>query len=150
MSKVTRTQAVAFSALLLSIGCAGQRVNDLPLREPVPSRLLAPADYAGSDRLLAAELQTAHGVSAADAIRQFRPHFLHAGPRNGNAVAAAPEVYVNGQHVGGVDALEIIAIRMVIEVRHLDAIAAKSMFGSYCPCERGIILVQMRRTALGG
>ncbi|MGH7636336.1 MAG: hypothetical protein ACREOK_01690 [Gemmatimonadaceae bacterium] len=65
-------------------------------------------------------------------------------------MAAAPAVYVNGQHVGGVDALEIIAIGMVIEVRHLDAIAAKSMFGSYCPCERGVILVQMRRTAQGG
>jgi hypothetical protein len=150
MAKATRTRVLLFNALALSIACAGQRVVDASVPEPAPGQLLAPADYARSDRLLGAELRNAQGVSAADAIRQLRPHFLRANSRNGNAVSAAPAVYVNGQHVGGVDALDLIAIGMLIEVRHVDAVAAKSMFGSYCPCERGVILVQMRRTARGG
>ena len=147
MSNVARMSSMVFTAALtLSTGC----VRHQPNVEPAPIELSAPSDFAPSDRVAAAELQTVKGVSAADAIRQLRPHFLHGGPRNGSGVAPTPAVYVNGQHVGGVDALEIIGIGMVIEVRHLDAIAAKSMFGSYCHCERGVILVQMRRTAQGG
>lgn len=146
MSNVARMPTMVLTAaLMLSTGCAW---HQSAARAPI--ELSAPADFAPSDRVIAAELRTAKGVSAADALRQLRPHFLRGGARNGNAVASTPAVYVNGQYVGGIDALEIIGISMVVEIRHLDAIAAKSMFGSYCHCERGVILVEMRRIGQGG
>lgn len=110
----------------------------------------APRDFALSDRILPPEFTQVRGASAADAIRQLRPQFLRISQRGPARLSPQPPaVYVNGQHVGGIEALEIIGIRTVEEIRHLDATAAKTMFGSYCPCDGGIILVQRRRRELG-
>jgi hypothetical protein len=53
-------------------------------------------------------------------------------------------VYVNGRYAGGANVLSLIPLRVLIEIRYLDAVAAKSLFGSYCPCDAGAILVRTR------
>jgi hypothetical protein len=53
-------------------------------------------------------------------------------------------VYVNARYAGGADVLSLIPLRVLIEIRYLDAVAAKAMFGSYCPCDGGAILVRTR------
>lgn len=112
-----------------------------------PLGLEAPRDYVPSDRILPAEFKRVRGMSAADAVRELRPHFLRAGTRYSAAgVAVAPTVYVNDQYIGGAETLEIIGLQMVLEIRHLDAVTAKSLYGSYCRCDGGVIHVRMRRT----
>jgi hypothetical protein len=58
-----------------------------------------------------------------------------------------PSVYLDGRFAGGPEALGRIPLAVVIEIRYLIAMAAKSEFGSYCPCDAGVILV---RTGAGG
>jgi hypothetical protein len=35
-------------------------------------------------------------------------------------------------------------VRAIVEIRYLDAVAAKELFGSYCPCDAGAIHVRTR------
>ena len=95
-----------------------------------------------TDRIAAGDLGTVQGHTAADAVRQLRPEFLRAGGRPTSPVTAS--VYVDDRYAGGLEALELIPLRVVTEIRYVGAVAAKSMFGSYCRCNGGIIQVRIR------
>lgn len=139
-------RAIGYLALSVVLGCSRAATVGPKAGVAGQTTMESPSDFARSDRILADELPQVRGSSAADAIRQLRPNFLQASLRGPARLSAQPPaVYVNGQHVGGIEALEIIGLQTVEEIRHLDPTAAKSMFGSYCPCDGGIILVQMRR-----
>lgn len=98
------------------------------------------------DEIVLGDLAKVRGTTAADAVRQLRPEFLRAGGRRMShpASSATPSVYVNGRYAGGADALSLIPLGVLIEIRYLNAVAAKGMFGSYCPCDGGAILIRTR------
>lgn len=95
-------------------------------------------------RIVAGDLPRVQGPTALDAIRELRPEFLHiTGRRMGAGFAPpTPSVYENGKYAGGIDVLNIIPIRVVLEIRRVEAVEAKSLFGASCQCDGGIILVR--------
>jgi hypothetical protein len=103
-------------------------------------------DGRAGDRIVPGDLAKVRGTTVADAVRQLRPEFLRAGGRRMShpASPATPSVYVNGRYAGGGDVLGLIPLSVLIEIRYLDAVAAKGVFGSYCPCDGGAILVRTR------
>ena len=95
-----------------------------------------------TDRIGTGDLRIVQGHTAGDAVRQLRPAFLRAGGRPIAPVTAS--VYVDNHYAGGLEALELVPLRLVSEIRYMDAMTAKSMLGSYCRCDGGIILVRVR------
>ena len=106
-----------------------------------------PQGQSRSDRIAAGDLSTVQGRTAADAIRRLRPEFLRA-PDDRTSITvspASPTVYVDGRYAGELSVLDLIPLDVVVEIQRLDSVAAKSLFGSYCPCSGGVILVRVRR-----
>jgi hypothetical protein len=99
-----------------------------------------------SDRITAVELASVRGTTA-DAVRKLRPDFLrvHDQRTTVRESATTPSVYVNGHYAGEASVLELIPLTVVIEIHYVNAVAAKSMFGSYCPCDQGVIFVRTSR-----
>jgi hypothetical protein len=91
------------------------------------------------------ELQRVDGTTALEAVRQLRPEFLrgHARSRQ-TGQPNRPAVYINTRHEGGVDVLGTIPLVSVVEIRYLDPVMAKGLFGSYCSCEAGVIQLRVR------
>ena len=132
-------------ALALTTTC----VRPDPATDVAPQNLReARTTGRGSDRLLPSDFQLVPIRTVADAILRLRPEFL--APIASKTVAGSaslPSVYLDGVHAGGLDALASIPLDAVLEIRRLTSVAAKHQFGSYCPCEGGVILVRTRRDA---
>jgi hypothetical protein len=93
-------------------------------------------------RITALDIQTNEGLrTALDAVRALRPRFLRTRPsgsvQNQDPVPIA--VYVNGTRRGGIEALDQILARAVIEIRWLSGNDATTRFGTNH--ESGAILV---------
>jgi len=94
-------------------------------------------------RITAVDLRTVQGKSAFDAVLRLRPEFLVATDRRfGLSPASARSVYENGLYVGGIDHLEFIPLQAGVSIRRLSAVEAKSIYGSYCRCDGGVISVR--------
>lgn len=94
------------------------------------------------------ELRSLADQSLAQALMQLRPDFLRPNPAGhlpGGAVAR-PSVYMDNTYVGAVDALQLVPVAWVTEVVLLRPSAAHDRFGSYCPCDAGVLMVTMRHT----
>ncbi|UCC24567.1 MAG: hypothetical protein JSU98_12605 [Gemmatimonadales bacterium] len=96
------------------------------------------------DRILREELAQYPAMTALDAVRQLRPHWLNR--RGEQSIADFGEtqvqVHVDGSRRGGPEALQAINIRDVEELRYLDAGEATTRFGTGYPM--GVILVAIR------
>jgi hypothetical protein len=135
------------SASLISAAACGPAIHRPGASSGAPLEAFdPPRDGSRRDQIVLGDLAKVHGTTAADAVRQLRPEFLRAGGRRMSQPAspATPSVYVNGRHAGGADVLSLIPLRTLVEIRYVDAVAAKGLFGSYCPCEAGAILVRIR------
>lgn len=135
------------SAWLVGAAACGSAVHRPGTSSRTPVEVFEPPrDGSTGDQIGLGDLAKVRGTTAADAVRQLRPEFLRAGGRRMSlsASTATPSVYVNGRYVGGADALGLIPLRVLTEIRYLDAVAAKGVFGSYCPCDAGAILVRTR------
>ena len=109
-----------------------------------PIRLTSVEPRGSSFRISTAEItQVPEGKSALDIVRRLRPEFLKASDRRyGEAVT--PSVYENDKYLGGVEQLEMIPIAPLVEIRRLSAVEAKSVYGSYCKCDGGVIVVRTK------
>jgi len=98
------------------------------------------------NRVRADDLARADGMTLDDALRQVRPDMLRpiAVERYAVTEMVRPSVYVDDRFVGGDDALRVIPIEDVVEVRLVRAFAARSLFGSSCPCAGGVLAVTTR------
>jgi hypothetical protein len=108
-----------------------------------------PARYGStSETLTANELLTANVTSTQEGVRRRRPEFLRPvllpTPDMGT-VQTYPSVYLNGVYAGGVDALERVPLSVVDEIRFVRASQAKDRWGSYCPCNAGVIAVRTKK-----
>jgi outer membrane cobalamin receptor len=74
----------------------------------------------------------------------LRPDFLRGTPARTESgmVNVRPSVFLNGSHVGGLEALETIALDAVEEIRFIRTAQAQAFWGSYCPCTGGVIHVR--------
>ena len=97
------------------------------------------------DRIQSFELPAVTGATALDAVRQLRPEFLRSEPpRTLHSDATTPSVYLDARYAGGLEVLGTIPLTPVVEIQHLTSSAAKNVFGSYCKCDGGVILVRTR------
>ena len=92
------------------------------------------ADYS---TLTAAELSQRQFYSAFEAVQTLRPNWLSQ-RGSGDPV----QVYVDDNHVGGVEVLKSIRISSVGQMRHIDGIQAPARYGA--GHEGGVILVSTR------
>ena len=91
----------------------------------------------------AADLTKTSASNLFDALRQIRPEFLRASTRT-TALSPAREISVfeNDRYVGTVSQLSMIPLNVVVELRRLEPVEAKSVFGNSCPCDAGVIHVR--------
>lgn len=137
--------ALALSILVGSLGsisgCApavagSQRTSFEQLR-------LAPVGrQSPSDRLARQDLASMTELSLDEAVRRLRPEWLRVSPSaRQSAEQGLASVYANDSYVGGLEALRLIPVGAVEEMRYLTPSAARSWFGMFCPCAGGAILV---------
>lgn len=105
-----------------------------------------PRADAPSDVITAADLQSVAAANTGEAVRRLRPSFVrpNAIPGNMDGALATPSVYVDGSYLGGLEALELLLIDEVNEIRFIRANAAKNWWGSSCPCSVGVIHVRTK------
>jgi len=92
------------------------------------------------------ELTATEATSLRDALMRTRPEFLRTSPTVGGSGAetAAPSVYIDGRYAGAPDALTLVSVSQVQEVRFFRPASARLTFGSFCPCAGGVIAVTTR------
>ena len=147
---MTSTRHIARAFIMASListaacGAAATRTGARP--RPQPGAVELPTGVSIRDRISAAELKSVGGTTA-DAVRVLRPEFLRArDPHSGAGESeTTPSIYVNGRYAGEAHVLALIPLDVVVEVYYVGAIAAKGMFGSHCPCDRGVIFVVTAR-----
>jgi hypothetical protein len=122
--------------------CAGRIPRDGGVVTRMES-VEAPRRESPNDRIALADLAKVTGRSAGDAVRQLRPEFLRARGRP-SQTPSPPSVYVDGRYAGQTEVLELIPLQSVRAIQWVRAEAAKSMLGSYCSCDSGVILLRTR------
>ncbi|HSQ30846.1 MAG TPA: hypothetical protein VLN49_13400 [Gemmatimonadaceae bacterium] len=127
--------------LALSSGCAPAVVSSSGAS--FEQRQLTPVGrQSPSDRLARQDLASMTEMSLDDAVRRLRPEWLRVSPTDRQqAERGVASVYANGSYVGGLEALRLIPVRAVEEMRYLMPTAARSWFGMLCPCTGGVIVV---------
>jgi hypothetical protein len=132
MTRGLRVVVVAWATVAVAavVACASGAQRREPATSPDP------------DVILGDEIQTTTAVTARDAVRRLRPHWLRRrGPvslRNPNADAVV--VYLDGVRFGGPESLRTIVASSVLMIRHLNASDATTRFGA--GHAGGAILVQ--------
>ncbi len=132
--------ALTIGLLVAQSGCV---TSGQPSRESAGLALTSQRRQA--DRLDAMDLQQVEAATLADAIRQLRPEFFT--PRPPVRITGplpTSVVYVNGQYQGGLEMLSTIPLPTVVEVTRLSSTLAKSRYGSFCPCDGGVVDVKVR------
>jgi len=122
-----RLRFVAIVALLLATACGGGGAK--------------PAGTAPTDRetLRPEEWGTRNFYSAYDAVAALRPMWL-----NKRGPDGVIQVYVDENHVGGIEMLRSVRISSISMIKHLDGIQAPARYG--IGHEQGAILVSTRAT----
>ena len=101
--------------------------------------LALPTAASTDDVLSAEEIAKSIGInSAADAIRQLRPQYLHRSGRVSPTNSVQPAVYLNMQHFGSLEALARIRTADIREIRYLALADARQRFG---PSVSGAIIL---------
>jgi len=95
------------------------------------------ADY---NTLTAAELTQREFYSVAEAVKTLRPNWLSLHGPSADPI----QVYVDDNHVGGLEVLNSIRVSSVTRIRHIDGIQAPARYGA--GHSSGAILVSTRAT----
>jgi hypothetical protein len=147
---VGASAVTAMSCVTASREIADDRSATIRSVTPVaPIVSTAPLPHRRGDVLTAAELRSAPIVpssSAYDAVLRLRPSFLYSRDARMSATSArdaTPAVFVNGNHVGGVEALRQISASTVAEMQYVRAMEALHQYGS--SYSAGVILVRLAR-----
>ena len=84
-------------------------------------------------------------LSLDEAVRRLRPEWLRTSPSaRQSAEPGSASVYARDSYVGGLEALWLIPVGAVDEMRYLTPTAARSWFGMFCRCAGGVIVVTTR------
>jgi len=130
--------------LLVGSGCTAAIVH--PSGSPLDATLMIAAHGESSGNHVAhAELLPLQEISIDEALRQIRPEWLRVNASSRATVEPArASVYVDDLYVGELDALRLIPVSAVTDLRFLAPSVARDRFGSGCHCSAGVILVMTR------
>ena len=99
-----------------------------------------------SNVITSSELIEAKAQTTADGVRRLRPEFFRP-----TAIAtptgpswASPSVYVNDVYAGGIEALEVIPLYAVDEIRFVRSVQGRAWWGPRCLCDGGVIVVRTK------
>jgi hypothetical protein len=120
-----RFGSAAWVAILLLVSACGGRSH--PGSTPAVDQNTLTAD----------QLHQRSFYSAYEAVEALRPNWL-----SHHATFAAVQVYVDDNHMGGVEVLRTMHIPSVAMIRHIDGIQATARYGT--GHEAGVILVTTR------
>ena len=125
-----RLRFVAMVAVLLASACGGGGTTQAgtAATTPVDRETLRPEEWG-----------TRNFYSAYDAVAALRPMWLNKRGPDGSI-----QVYVDDNHVGGLEMLRTVRTTSVSMIKHLDGIQAAARYG--LGHEQGAILVSTRAT----
>jgi hypothetical protein len=112
-----RIASLRFAALLLVCACAARAPHSA--RVPPDRSIITRAE------LLEHKFETLY-----DAIQALRPVWLQT--RGTNSLTQTPtqvQVYLDNNHLGGIDQLNTINLSSVVYIRHYDGVAATARWG---------------------
>lgn len=133
---------VAASALLVAGGCLAFTGNGSVEARRADAGFNSLSSLAGV--VTARDLIPLADRSLDQALRQLRPEFVRVRMvRPGEA--NQPTVYVDEKYAGEADVLRSIPISVVSQVAYLTPVAARSRYGSFCPCGAGVLLITTQR-----
>jgi hypothetical protein len=102
----------------------------------------SPASY-DRDRVSAEEIQKlGSALTAYDVIQQLRPAWFSRRGQTGFRGSTPIVVYVGGARTGSVERLREIRREAILEIRHLDSVAATQVYGT--GHSSGAIVVTLR------
>ncbi len=130
--------------LVVASGCASVRPTSSFAIRQHGALSDGPRADASSDVITVNDLRSVGAPNTAEAVRRLRPSFVRPSPVPGSldGVLATPSVYVDGSYLGGLDALELVQIDEVSEIRFIRANPARNWWGGSCPCSVGVIHVR--------
>jgi len=143
--RINRLAAAGLWPAVLSSACYARaaRNEDLTPLMVLPQERSTPVE---AGRVRGEELRLAGVVSLRDALNQVRPEFLRGNVIPGtHGDLAPPSIYMNGRYAGTLDALQLVQVVEVSEVRYFRPTTARTMYGAGCACGGGIIDVTTRR-----
>jgi hypothetical protein len=120
--------------LRFALVCAAVLATGSACAPPPPSDGATPPPVVDRERLTPEEFENRNFYSAYDAVVALRPIWL-----NARALEVAVQVYVDDNHLGGVEVLRTIRIASVGTIRHMDGITAGARYGR--GHDSGVILV---------
>ena len=125
-----RLRFVAMVAVLLASACGSGGTTQAGTAATTP---------ADRETLRPEEWGTRNFYSAYDAVAALRPMWLNKRGPDGSI-----QVYVDDNHVGGIEMLRSVRISSITTIKHLDGIQAPARYG--IGHEQGAILVSTRAT----
>jgi hypothetical protein len=130
--------------LLVGSGCTAAIVH--PIDSSLDATLMIAAHGESSGNHVArAELLPLQEISIDEALRQIRPEWLRVNPASRpTPEPARASVYVDDLYVGELDALRLIPVSAVTDLRFLAPSVARDRLGPGCHCSAGVILVMTR------
>ncbi len=130
--------------LVVASGCASVRPTSTFAIRQQGALSDGPRADASSDVITVNDLRSVGAANTAEAVRRLRPSFVRPSlvPGSLDGVLATPSVYVDGNYLGGLDALELVQIDEVSEIRFIRANPARNWWGGSCPCSVGVIHVR--------
>jgi hypothetical protein len=145
---MTRQRATASSIVVLGIVVSGCTSGMVGSSAPTALEAMAFASTrheSSMSHVGHSELVPLQEKSLEDALTQVRPEWLRVNSSARQvAEPARASVYVDNLYVGELDALRLIPVSAVIDLRFLAPSAARDRFGSGCRCAGGVILVLTR------
>ena len=140
-----RTVVLAAACGLAGTACGTSSVSRrLSVAPPALTRANPNSAAARVDR---DELASGLDMSFEEALRRLRPEWLRATMvAVGTMGLQTASVYVDDVYTGELDALRTIPTGAVRDVRYLSPSAARIVFGMFCRCAGGVILVSTRES----
>ncbi len=132
-----------FACLLLEACAAGPRQSARNVAAPTSA--YAQPTRSNSTVLTETELASTTAQTTLEALRQLRPEFLYASPRNAAPRNRSLSVYIGDNYLGDISMLAAIPISQVGEIRYLHPLDAVEQLGADCRCSSGVILIRWRK-----
>lgn len=142
-----RTALPSIAAVVAALAGCGRTIVRSSELSPFDVIAVGPA-HGGSSatRVVRSDLMAIQETSLDAALGRLRPEWLRVNPSSRQvAQPAHASVYIDNVYMGDLDALRLVPVSAVIDVRFLAPSAARDQFGSACRCEAGVILVVTRR-----
>jgi hypothetical protein len=102
-------------------------------------------DESSTNRVAHAELISIEETSVDAALRRLRPEWMRVNPSSRQVEGqTTATVFVDDVYTGGLEALRLIPVAAVVDLRYLSPSMASDRFGAGCRCGSGVILVTTR------